>query len=530
MKKPLLLSLVAATLIGTNLEAKNMYDRILGMEAQMNALQKEIAILQEANAKAAEDGKEDAEETEEVKVVDERVIPIEDVLAIEDDEGDDEESFEDERSIAELEESISELNRATGGNHLKFNVDYRYAIDNMTYTMADDSTASNRDFMTSRLWLNMGYKATNNLTFKGQLAYNKAFGVRSGASSAPYESIDWVTNENAYDDLLRVRTAYFLWQEQSFLGLDIPWTFSIGRRPSTGGNLINLRDNDHATSPTGHLINVEFDGLSSRFTLNSDIGTSVKFCLGRGMSNAKTKFDPTPYADDSTTNPDMDIAGLIFIPYDDRKFRLSTMYYYANNLIDMTNGANPALGFDTVGGLHAANIYLISNGIGNEISDFLDESIFFASASMTKTDPYDAFKNVAGKGMLGSGDSETGYSYWIGTQFPSLLSEDGRWGLEYNQGSKYWRPITYGEDTNIGSKVAARGEAYEAYFTEYLEEDILSIQVRYTYIDYKYSGSNGFFGGQTGTPMNMDEAVAAGYGSAVVDKAQDIRFYIRYKY
>ncbi len=83
--------------------------------------------------------------------------------------------------------------------------------------------------------------------------------------------------------------------------------------------------------------------------------------------------------------------------------------------------------------------------------------------------------------------SETGYSYWLGTQFPSLISDEGRWGAEFNHGSNYWRPITYGEDTLIGSKIAARGDAYEVYFTEPLVDDILTFQLRYTYINYDYS-------------------------------------------
>jgi len=45
-----------------------------------------------------------------------------------------------------------------------------------------------------------------------------------------------------------------------------------------------------------------------------------------------------------------------------------------------------------------------------------------------------------------------------------------------------------------------------------------------------YAGSNGFFGSTTGTPMSMSEAIGAGAGSMVVDKAQDIRAYIRYKF
>lgn len=313
------------------------------------------------------------------------------------------------------------------------------------------------------------------------------------------------------------------------MGLDIPWTFSIGRRPSTNGALVNLRDDDIASSPVGHAINVEFDGLSSQFTLNKEYGTSVKFCLGRGMSNAAPKFTSTPYANVDNANggnSNIDLAGLIFTPYDDKQYKVSSMYYYANNLIDAVNPMNYTQGFETVGGMHTGVVYVSSKGIGKNLGSFLDDTTIFASFAMSKTDPKST------QGMLGSndGESKTGTSFWLGAQFPSLLSDDGKWGLEYNHGSKYWRSMTYGEDTNIGSKLAARGDAYEAYFTEYLVDDILSMQLRYTYIDYKYSGSNGFFGNTSGTPMSMNEAIGAGMGDKVVDNAQDIRLYIRYRY
>jgi hypothetical protein len=182
---------------------------------------------------------------------------------------------------------------------------------------------------------------------------------------------------------------------------------------------------------------------------------------------------------------------------------------------------------ETVGGLHTATAFGMINGIGDGWSDFLDDTLIFVSGAMSKTDPYGG---TGKQGMLGSMDSQTGYSYWIGTQFPSLISDEGRWGAEFNHGSNYWRPITYGEDTLIGSKIAARGDAYELYFTEPLVDDILTFQLRYTYINYDYSGSNGFFGSTTGTPMSMSEAVANGVGGMVVEKAQDIRAYIRYKF
>jgi uncharacterized protein DUF3373 len=164
------------------------------------------------------------------------------------------------------------------------------------------------------------------------------------------------------------------------------------------------------------------------------------------------------------------------------------------------------------------------NGIGNDISYYLDDTFFFVSGAASITNPDE------GKNMLGGTNSEskTGYSVWAGLQMPSVMSEYGRWGLEYNHGSQYWRSITYAEDTNIGSKIAARGDAYEAYFTEPLIDDILTLQVRYTYIDYKYAGSNGFFGNATGSAVEISDTMPQ--AAATVDTAQDIRFYLRYRY
>ena len=53
------------------------------------------------------------------------------------------------------------------------------------------------------------------------------------------------------------------------------------------------------------------------------------------------------------------------------------------------------------------------------------------------------------------------------------------------------------------------------------------MQVRYTYLDYDYTGSNGFFG-DTGAAMSMNDAEAAGMDP--VKTAQDLRVYLRYRY
>ncbi|MGZ8548871.1 MAG: DUF3373 family protein, partial [Sulfuricurvum sp.] len=455
------------------------------------------------------------------------------------------------KEIDDIKDQLSDLNKKTNGNNLKFGVDFRTSYDNLQYTMADGSKQKNDALFSNRLWLNMNYAATKNLSFTGQLAYNKTFGQRTmNNPNAPVmDGFDWVSSEAAYNDTLRVRSAYFFYQDDEFLGANIPWTVSVGRRPSTEGHLVNFRDDVDASSPLAHTVNVEFDGASAKFGTEELIGLNgsyFKLCAGRGMSQAESRFSANPYS--GTDNPapvlgdtktnNIDMAGIIIVPYDDKQYSTGFQYTYANNLIDimdngmMTNDAGVpphALGtpngnFDTVGGLHTATAFAMVNGIGEGWSDFLDDTMIFVSGAMSKTNPY------GGKTMLGSTESETGYSYWIGAQFPSLISDEGRWGAEFNHGSEFWRPITYGEDTLIGSKIAARGDAYELYFTEPLVDDILTFQLRYTYINYDYSGSNGFFGSTTGTPMSMDQANMFGAGSMIVDKAQDIRAYIRYKF
>lgn len=292
--KPLLTSLAAATLLASTLGADSMYERFEAMEKEMQKLKAEIASLK---------GKKTLAAVKNIEVDEE---------GSDDEEGDYHDDELEER-IDDIEESIAEINRNTAGSHLKFNVDYRFAIENMHYKMADGSKADNDAFMTNRIWLNMGYQATNNLSFAAQLAYNKAFGARSGSSdprNGSFETFDWISNENAFDDQLRVRSAYIFYKDMEFMGYDIPWTFSIGRRPSTDGHLVNLRDDTRENSPLGHSINVEFDGLSSSFMLNKETGTYVKLCAGRGMSNASPRFSSTPYSKNSVDNSSIDLAGL----------------------------------------------------------------------------------------------------------------------------------------------------------------------------------------------------------------------------
>lgn len=206
-------------------------------------------------------------------------------------------------------------------------------------------------------------------------------------------------------------------------------------------------------------------------------------------------------------------------------------FNYANG-VDASNGY--AVNMTDVGDLSGGALSLQVSGLSYE-SDFLMDTTVFASFAWSETDPRGQHNVIVNPmtgelapvtEMLGSNKSETGHSYYVGVQIPGFFESD-KIGVEYNHGSKYWRSFTYGEDTLIGSKLATRGDAYEVYYNLPILGKNLTAQLRYTYIDYEYTGSDMFFG-STGTPMKVDDVAAM--GAPVVDTASDLRLVLRYRY
>ena len=410
----------------------------------------------------------------------------------------------------------------------------------------------------------MAYAADEKNIFKGRLSMNKAFGADFGDGSM--ESMrafgmgslfDWTGNEALSDNSLKVQQAYWLYMGDDAFGQGMDWTFSIGRRPSTNGFLANLSQDDPAASPLAHVINVEFDGLSTKLDLSQPTGVagmSFKICLGEGSTNAVPLFNnATPYAEDPNGLDAIKLGGFIFEPYNDGQFIVKATWFRAFDLpgiaMDMSTGEQ--LGFKQYGDMDGAAISLLVDGVTED--GYGSDVKLFGSYAWSQTNPFE------GEAMLGSIESESGTSFWTGAYLPvGEGAEYGTFGLEYNHGSQYWRPFTYAEDTMIGSKMAARGNAWELNYT-YQITKALSLQARYVDISYEYAGSQGFFGNTSGNAMSIDEInanadwgrgylaanpqadptkdpqAAMAYGAIgmeanTVDGAQDFRFYLRYRF
>jgi len=461
-----------------------------------------------------------------------------------------------EKKLIKANKKLNKVKAHDAGDNIKWDVDFRTSVDRLSYDHASGKESKNGSLMTNRLLLGMKFQADENVLFYGTLGYNKAYGDtmnHSQSNTNPgYANFDWVTNENATDNTVKVKEAYWMYMNNTFMGKDIPWTASVGRRPSTGGLGINFREGDQRKSALAHTVNVEFDGASFKWTLDKVtplVGSWFKLCMGRGLTNATQRFqnDGSSYANNTSTSShqkNIDMKGFIFVPYDDGQYSIHTNYATANDLIGfasngttyMSTSGNYDSNYQTIfpafksfGDLELITAMVKVDGIGDGINDYLDETIIFASFAQSKTKPK-SFGTGETARMLGSTKSETGNSIWLGVQMPCLLSEDGRIGVEWNKGSKYWRSMTYGEDTMSGSKIATRGTALEVYWLKPLTK-ALSMNVRYTKIDYDYTGSQAFFG-DDGTPTDMSTITAANaamYGDPV-KSSTDMRVSMRYRF
>jgi hypothetical protein len=316
---------------------------------------------------------------------------------------------------------------------------------------------------------------------------------------------------------MRVKEAYFVYSNQ--LGSQ-PISFSIGRRQSTNGFLANYRENEKDSgSPSAHTTNMEVNGAMVRLDWGRFInGAYTKFVYGRAhngdMENVYSSGAGIPFGPYAETSSEDDSVDFFVMPGDAySNGQYEVMYQWAH--IFNTKGKNETISTNNTavaaGSADFLSLSLKVNGIGDEINDFLDATTLFASGAMTTYNPKEGYS------LLGSTESKTGYSLWAGALVPDGFTNAGKFGVEYNKGSAYWTPMTWAEDTAIGSKIAVRGNAYEAYWNfDLFGVKYLPSQIRYTYVQHDY------------TP-NVNCA-----GWVPVEKvditASDLRFAVSYRY
>ena len=426
-------------------------------------------------------------------------------------------------NLSEMQEQLDKVQEHDAKDNIKFTIDFRseynyinYDYDKYSYKGNDLSGTSvgNDALLATRLFLNMKSSPVDKLTFTGQIAAYSVWGGHAYGFEDPTLK-GWGVSSKASDTLFRIRQAYFVYSDTFSNGL--PYSFSVGRRQSTDGFLANYREgNAEPGSPLAHITNMEVDAAMVKLDFGKYVkGSYLKTVVGRahtgkGVETIYDKGGYRPYAiEDGDVNENVDFLVLLGNLYDNGQYKV--MFEHAS--IFNTKGRNTAT--DAVSA-DAGTAYLDAisfqmTGIGDMINDFLDETVLFLSLARTQYDPN------SGHTLLGSSDNEDGYSVWAGFTIPDMITEKGKFGFEYNHGTKYWTPMTWAEDSVMGSKVAVRGDAYEAYWNfNLMGLKNLTGQIRYTHEQHDYTPNIRCSGWVK--PEDVDI------------KAENLRVFVRYQY
>jgi hypothetical protein len=434
-----------------------------------------------------------------------------------------------EKKQSKTSKKLNKVKALHAQDNVKFGIEFRNAIDSLNYK--DNKTgeeASNNSLLTSRLYLTMAAAPTEGLIFKGKLAIYGLWGAHLYYDEKGLK--DWAGSSKPADSVMRVKEAYFVYSSE--LG-DQPISFSIGRRPSTEGFLANMRQNDdNSGSPLAHITNMEVNAGMVKLSWDRFIpGAYTKFVLGRAHTGDVENVyglgsNPWgPYAKKESDDANVDFFVMPGSAYYDGQYEIMYQWAHIFNTKGLNIAANNAWKAagkpaDMDSGKKAASgtadlfsLGLKVSGIGDGINDFLDNTTFFISGAYTR------YSAKEGYSLLGSesGGSKSGSSIWAGIIIPDMITDSGRIGFEYNHGSEYWTPMTWAEDTAMGSKLAVRGDVYEVYWNfDLFGVKYLPSQIRYTYAQHDY------------TP-NIN--CAGWVPSKEVDiTAQDLRFFVTYSY
>jgi len=402
--------------------------------------------------------------------------------------------------------------------------------------------ADNDIIYTSRLRMNMKGTVNPHLDFTGRLAAYKVWGDSTGVQvyqgNMGDVTFDGNTSNLPHGDVVHVERAYFNYKQD--LG-NVPINFSLGRRPSTEGAPLEYGNYSLVGgSPLASIINWQFDGASLTFGLEDVTGIpgqAFKLCYGVGFEGDwGNSYSMTSSSDVN----DVHMFGFIADLFDNEKtsavlnyahawdvtdgftgltvmpFTVSVdgnnQYYFIPNSGGFISRVQPST---NIGGWDAASLLLKTN-----LSEKLANIDLFFAPSWSHTSPSQISKNpyyaLMGQGLLSSnGDlqSRNGYSIYTGAIFPMPLQ--ARLGLEYNWGSQYWFNFTGAEDSLVGSKLAARGQVFEAYYIQPIYKDNFFLKLGGRYYDYEYTGS----GNPLGQPVNISDATAFDSINSIIDKA-----------
>lgn len=378
---------------------------------------------------------------------------------------------------------------------------------------APATKVKNDTMYTNRFGLNLGVKATEDVTVTTRLLMYKVTGSQdssaiNGSGTGPFSAdrvgvFDGVIGHVPSDSKLAVDQAFATWK--NIAGQPI-W-FSVGRRPSTGGVPSGLKQNRERAGQSGtpaSVIDYSFDGGTIGIAPDIDMlpGAYAKFCFGRG-------FDSGIVNENSTARlRDTDFMGIAIIPYDTDPLRIDFQWARGANLFDFPVMNNTAFG-NTGPSVNLGDVDWYELGAISTLKKVGPGTLnLFGNVAMNVTHPTDSVSANAGFQGLLTGQffqpeapsEKTGWLAWVGARY-DVTATGTKLGFEYNHGSKNWFSMVPAADDLWTSKLGTRGNVYDGYVIQELPLKPISsyvskafFKVGYQYYDFEYTGSNNWVG------------------------------------
>lgn len=385
---------------------------------------------------------------------------------------------------------------------------------------------------TNRFGLDLHAKATSNITVNSRLLMYKTFGSQDdNAMSGTYFGdragvFDGTIGHVPANGTLIVDRAYATWNNILDQGI---W-FSVGRRPSTNGTPEHLRLNEERPGNGGVpalMVDYAYDGIVLGWAPDIEplTGAYAKLCYGRGFESG--------IKSGSNNLHDMDMMGLIVVPYDTDPLQLQVQWNRGFNIIDFPVMYTSAFG-DTAPSTNLGNIDWLGLSAISTLKNVGPGRLnMFANFGWSQTHPNDNVSANAGfQGLLtGSffspeaANDKDGWAVLVGGRYDYEPTKT-KFGAEYNHGSKNWITMSPAADDMWTGKYGTRGDVYEGYLIQELNLKPLSshlakafFKVGYQYYDFDYTNSNNW----VGAPQRIDDLQANSFLMLTpVKRAQDV--------
>ncbi len=375
-------------------------------------------------------------------------------------------------------------------------------------------SADNGIMYTNRFRLKIDSQLADNISVTARLSMYKVFGDSTGVqvfNGQPTSlNIDGTTVGVPSGDFLRVERAYFTWNKINGSNFFL----SIGRRPSTEGPPLEYREDEpRAGTPSGALINYQFDGITFGYHLGEN--TALRLCYGLGYESGFGNGDLLKPPQDRLS--DAQFLGANVDIWNSDNTLVQATYARAFDVTDGFNGLvvlpyNPLTG-EAINApvvlryTPSANLGAI-NLAGVNVEHRFSRFDTFISANYVGFQPNQVTTPFGGLvcDPFEVPENHSGGMIYGGVRFRFGEDDRTKIGFEANYGSKYWFNFAQAEDDILAPKTNTRGEAYEWYLTHRITNRFI-FKADYTFYNYRYSGS----GWHVGAPKLLSDTPMLGF-------------------